>query len=158
MNEQIVTAVFRNGSHTTITSGLWQYDYGQILKIENVELPEFYEVHFSNTDEIGSAKVQIGDSDGVSIPDEYLVTGLPVFAFVFLHSASDDGETEYKIKIPVQKRPEPISEEPTPEQQSVIAQTIAAANDILRQCQEIAELGQYQFIDALNDGNIQIKK
>lgn len=135
MNNTIV-ANFLNNAHSTIASGLWQYDYGQILQIENVALPEFYEVHFSNTEELGSAKIQIGNSEGVLIPDEYLLTGSPIFAFIFLHNDDTDGETEYKIKMPVRKRPKPSPEEPTPEQQSVITQTIAAANSILQDCRE----------------------
>lgn len=110
------------------TASLYQYDYGQVLKFEGVELPTAYEVHFSNTDQIGTAKAQIGNSDGVLIPDEYLLTGQPVYAWVFLHTGTEDGETEYKCIIPVNKRAQKEDAEPTPVQQDIITQAIAALN------------------------------
>jgi len=110
------------------TKPIWKYDYGQILKFEGVELPMAYEVHFSNNDQKGTAKTVIGNQNGVLIPDEYLLTGEPVYAWVFLHAGEDDGETEYKVTIPVNKRPKVEETEPTPVQQDVITQTIAALN------------------------------
>lgn len=44
------------------TRPLYQYDYGQILRFEGVELPQAYEVHFANHDSLGEAKPQIGDA------------------------------------------------------------------------------------------------
>lgn len=122
----ITSAVF-GAFRVATTAPLWQYDYGQILRFRGLDLPEAYEVHFSNS-ESGEAKTMIGGADGVSIPDEYLVSGLPIYAWVFLHTGSNDGETRYMVKIPVNKRPKPSDEEPTPEQQSAITEAIAALN------------------------------
>lgn len=110
------------------TVPLYQYDYGQILKFEGVELPDAYEVHFSNEDAEGTAKVQIGTADGVAIPDEYLLSGEPIYVWIFLHAGESDGETEYKTVIPVHKRAQVEDVEPTPVQQDVITQTIAVLN------------------------------
>lgn len=125
----VVTATFSEGcTSATVDTPLYQYDYGQTLKFEGLDLPSAYEVHFSNTASAnGTAKTQIGTATGgVSIPDEYLKTGKYIYAFVYLHVGANDGETEYTVIIPVRKRPA-ISPEPvTPEQQSVITQTIAA--------------------------------
>ena len=118
------------------TEPIWQYDYGQILKFEGVELPMAYEVHFSNNDQKGTAKTVIGNQNGVLIPDEYLLTGEPVYAWVFLHAGEDDGETEYKVTIPVNKRPKAEDTEPTPVQQDVITQTIAALNAGVEKAEE----------------------
>ena len=41
----ILTAKFDRGRSITV-GGLWQYDYGQILKFD-LELPATYEVHFA---------------------------------------------------------------------------------------------------------------
>ena len=106
---------------------LYQYDYGQKLKLTNVELPNTYEVHFSN-ELHGDALSMIGDTTGVLIPDELLTTGLPVYFWVFLHEGIDDGETEYIGTVPVIQRAKPSEIAPTPEEQSVIAQAIAAIN------------------------------
>jgi len=123
-----VVTVDLTGRTIVRTASLYQYDYGQILKFEGVELPVAYEVHFSNTDQIGTAKAQIGNSDGVLIPDEYLLSGQPVYAWVFLHTGLEDGETEYKCIIPVNKRAQKEDAEPTPVQQDIVTQAIAALN------------------------------
>ncbi len=112
--------------NTAATKSLWQYDYGQILKITGLDLPEAYQVHFSNEQVCGLSITMIGDADGVLIPDELLQTGLYVYAFLYLHEGESDGETEYKITIPVSRRPQPSDEEPTPVEQSAIDQAIAA--------------------------------
>lgn len=113
------------------TTPLYQYDYGQILNFEGVELPMAYEVHFSNNDQKGTAKTVIGNQNGVLIPDEYLLTGEPVYAWVFLHAGEDDGETEYKTMIPVNKRPMKVDQQPTPVQQDAITEAIAKIQEIV---------------------------
>ena len=115
-----------NGCVVTQTDVAFQYDYGQILLFEDLDLPSAYEVHFSNERYGGETVTQIGDADGVTVPDALLQTGKPVYAFVFLHQEDDDGETEYVCTIPVAKRPEPSDETPDPVEQSAIDQAIAA--------------------------------
>lgn len=83
--------VVPNGKSTT--RPLYQWDYGQRLILLGYELPETYEVHFSNTED-GTATIQIGDSTGVDIPDAYLTTGSDVWAWLYLHTGSADGETK----------------------------------------------------------------
>ena len=138
-NNSITTARFiGNSKRFLILGDVWQYDYGQTLKIEGLDLPEAYEVHFSNTDESGSTKTQIGTADGVTIPDEYLTSGEPVYVFIYLHDGETDGETENKVKLPVRKRPKPSDVEPTPQEQSTITQTIAALNTAVDLAQSYA--------------------
>ena len=111
----------------TKTRPIYRYDYGMVLKPVGIKLPDSYEVHFSNHEFTDKAKRWIGNEDGCIIPDEYLESG-DVWAFIFLHTGADDGETEFKIHIPVIARPKAIDTEPTPVQQDVITQTIAALN------------------------------
>ena len=123
------TLVARFGGYRAITtSSLWQYDYGQVLKFEGVTLPEAYEVHFSKSDSVGTSITQIGTADGVSIPDMFLLTPGPVYAWIYLHDGLEDGETEYKVTIPVTQRARPVDDEPTPVEQSAITEAIAALN------------------------------
>lgn len=128
----ITTARFSTG-RTTTTPHLWQYDYGQLLKIEGLELPVAYEVHFANQDIHGETKTVLGNADGVMIPDEFMQTGKTVYAWIFLHDDVTDGETEYKITIPVRMRPQPTNDEPTPVQQDIITQAIAALDAAVEQ-------------------------
>lgn len=141
----IVTAAF-GGLRTAKTRPLWQWDYGQVLQFAGLALPSTYAVHFANEQYASTAKTMIGDADGVDIPDEYLITGLPVYAWVFLHTGADDGETVYMVTIPVNARPQPTEDEPTPVQQGVIDQAIAALNEGVETVQGIAE-GIPQAID-----------
>jgi len=106
---------------------LWQYDYGQKMQFVGIELPETYEVHFSNTPH-GEATTFIGDASGVDIPDIYLTTGQPVYAWIFLHDGESDGATEYMVTIPVKQRAKPTDAAPTPVQQDVITVAIAKLN------------------------------
>jgi len=76
-------------------------------------LPAAYEVHFSNKI-ANDATTSVGNQNGVLIPDQYLLNGLPVYAWVFLHTGLTDGETKYAVNIPVIKRSKPTNEEPTP--------------------------------------------
>lgn len=135
----ITFARFSGDRTLAVASYLWQWDYGQVLKIEGLELPEVYEVHFANADSAGETKTSLGTADGVSIPDEYLLSGQTIYAWIFLHDAETDGETVYKITIPVHKRPQPSDIEPTPVQQDVITQAIAALNTAIEQTSQDVE-------------------
>ena len=147
MTTNIVTAAF-GAFKITRTRQLYQYDYGQILRFKGVELPTSYTVHFSNQQIGGTAVKQVGNADGVQIPDEMLTSGQNVYAWVFLHTGTDDGETMYAVTIPVQQRPRPTEEEPTPVQQGLIEQAIAALNAGVEAAQEAAESVQDMGVEA----------
>ena len=126
MNTTTVTFFGRETS--CYAQPLWQWDYGQILIIKGVTLPESFEVHWTDKTS-GTTSTTLGQTvDGVSsveVPDVYLKSGNNIFAYVYLHEAETDGETEYKVIIPVLPRPKPVHETPTPVQQSEIEQLIA---------------------------------
>lgn len=132
MANNVITAVF-SSSNITYTKPAYQYDYGMILKFSGIELPQAYEVHFSNTEFCGESISQIGDESGVTIPDEMFLSGSPIYAWTFLHTGEDDGETVYKTVISINKRAQPSDIEPTPVQQDVITQAIAALNVAVEQ-------------------------
>lgn len=136
--KNIVTAFF-NGGRTATTAPLYQWDYGQVLRISGLTLPAAFQVHFSNSPRSGTTTTSIGQDGQVTIPDVYLTKGLPVYAFIFLHNSEDDGETEYVITIPVNARPQPTDEEPTPEQQSEINQLIDALNNGVERAETAAD-------------------
>ena len=135
MNKSIVT--FTRGTLAQATP-LWQYDYGQVLEINGLELPTTYQVHFCNCSDTQTITV-LGNADGVLIPDNLLQTGKTVIAYIYLHTGADDGETEYKITIPIRTRPTPSDIPPTPEQQSALDEAIAALNSAVEDVEEIAD-------------------
>lgn len=112
------------GKNVCTTTALFQYDYGQVLQFSGVELPENYEVHFSK-DMNGSSVTVIGNTDGVLIPDKYLLDAKSIYAWVFLHSGADDGETKYTVIIPVSARASISDEKPTPVQKSALTEAMA---------------------------------
>lgn len=111
----ITTAIFDTGTKYTNVVGLWQYDYGQILRIAGLNMPKTVEIHFSLNETHGSSVTRIGITKDritdVSIPDSMLENenakqNYNVYAFIFLTDANS-GNTEYRIKIPVKARPKP---------------------------------------------------
>ena len=145
-NINIVVADFSGGGRKTQAPALWQYDYGQLLQFSGIEnLPSAYEVHFSNERDGGYTKTQIGNENGVTIPDEYFLTGQPIYAWLFLHNGATDGETVYQVTIPINKRSRPADYAPTGVEQSAITQAIAALNtavEAAEDAQEAAETAQ----------------
>ena len=139
-NINIIVANFSGGGRKTQAPALWQYDYGQILQFSGIEdLPSAYEVHFSNEKDGGYTKTQIGDENGVTIPDEYFLTGQPIYAWLFLHSGETDGETVYQVTIPINKRSRPADYAPTAVEQSAITQAIAALNTAVEAAEDAQE-------------------
>lgn len=111
----ITTAIFDTGTKYTNVVGLWQYDYGQILRIAGLNMPKTVEIHFSLNETYGSSVTRIGITKDritdVSIPDSMLENenakqNYNVYAFIFL-TDENSGNTEYRIKIPVKARPRP---------------------------------------------------
>jgi hypothetical protein len=71
----------------------------------------------------------IGSNNVVDIPNELLVSGNGITAYVFQKSALTGGITRCEIRIDVLPRPERDDETPTPEQESVIDQLIVELNE-----------------------------
>ena len=101
----IITVTFDNT--TVITAApAYQHDYGKMLQIEGVDLPSTFEVHFCNEGDTVTT-TQVGNEGIVTVPDAYFVNGKNILAFIYLHSSANDGETAYKVVIPVRKRQQP---------------------------------------------------
>lgn len=118
------TAVFSGRRYATAQTSLYQWDYGQLLIISGLDLPSPFECHFANEGDTETITM-LGYDNAVTIPDQFLTSGKSINAYIYLHEGEDDGETEYKIVIPVLTRPQPSDIEPTPEQQTVIDQLLA---------------------------------
>ena len=146
--KNIVAATFQPGYTTAKVLGLWQYDYGQILRIQGLELPDAVEIHFSLQEKGGESERQVGlTRDGVTevaIPNSYLENAgtsrdYSIYAFLYI-SDGKSGNTEYKITMYVQSRPEPKDPE-TPEdpKDDPFGKTIEAVNEAMKSAQASAE-------------------
>lgn len=124
-------------THKEIFTGLWQYDYGQKLRITGVDFPEAVEIQFSLHEKSGSVITRIGTTtDGVTevrIPDELLKNeghsqDYSIYAYIYLTDETS-GNTEYQIVLHVKSRtkPENPSEEPLPEP-NIFHDTVEAVN------------------------------
>lgn len=124
-------------TYKEIFTGLWQHDYGQILRITGVEFPKAVEIQFSLNEKRGSTITRIGTTvDGVTevqIPNELLKNDgrtydYCIYAYIYLTDETS-GSTEYEIVLHVKSRtkPENPSEEPLPEP-NIFHETVAAVN------------------------------
>ena len=134
-----ITLTFREEGFPLISGKLWQWDYGQILKIKGLELPEEVEIHFSLNPTGGESLTRIGKTkDGVtevSIPGSMLaymsVANYSVYVFVYL-ADEKTGQTVKCVKLSVQARPKPTDYAHTEEEHKTwkkLEKEIAALND-----------------------------
>ena len=115
MDNKIVTARFATDDNYVNVYDVYQWDYGQVLRIEGLKLPNMVEIHFSLQETSGEAKTRIGvTKDGVTdvvIPDSFLENegigdNYKIFVWVYV-ADKESGSTEYKITIHVKVRAKP---------------------------------------------------
>lgn len=90
---------------------LYQWNYGQILRITGADLPMAVEVGFSTTEKSGDSDVRVGSTNNgvttVAIPDklfkEERSTDYSIYAFVYV-TDENSGTTVHEIVIPVKAR------------------------------------------------------
>lgn len=138
MNDTNIIIAALGGGRTTVTASRFMEDYGQVLKITGVELPDVYQVDFANSPTDGNSVTMVGNADGVLIPRQFFDTGQDVYAFLYL-TREDAGRTMATIRIPNKRRPKRTDETPDPEEQSVIDQTIASLNEAVEKTSADAE-------------------
>ena len=124
-NERVVRFYGRKG----ITESVYQYDYGQVLLLDGIELPAMFEAYFSTTEQEGSIPV-IGQDHRVVIPNECLARAGKVTLHIPLHAGSYDSEVEYIVTFAVIGRAKP-EDGGTPDQQAAISQAVAMLNNAL---------------------------
>ena len=143
----MVTAVFTDNDDYARTYGLWQWDYGQQLRIEGLHLPTAVEIHFALQETGGEAIPRVGTTkDGVTtvtIPDSMLEgnratwtadKAYNIYAWVYL-SDKLSGETIKRITMQVKSRPKPEAFE-APEDGEIFREAIEAVNDAAKRAEE----------------------
>lgn len=110
----MVIANFKNDSHP-IVYGASQWNYGEVLRIQGLNLPKAVEIHFSLEKTAGQAIPRIGTTkDGVTdvvIPDSLLenegeLQDYFVYVWIYLTDATS-GRTEHSLSIKVKARSKP---------------------------------------------------
>lgn len=153
---------FKDENYKKVT-GLWQWDYGQVLRIQGLNLPKAVEIHFSLQESGGEAKKRVGfTKDGVTdvvIPESMLeneesLGDYDIFAFIYL---TDDtsGQTEYKICMPVKARPKPEAFD-KPEDGEIFREAITAVRESAERAesaeQKAAQHAEQTKADAIKTG------
>lgn len=131
----MITAVFTDNSDYARATGLWQWDYGQRLRIEGLKLPTAIEIHFALTEQSGDAIPRVGTTkDSVTevvIPDSMLENQAAgatyeIYAWIYLVDKTS-GETIKRISMQVKRRPKPEGFD-TPEDAELFREAIEAVN------------------------------
>lgn len=153
----MITAVFNDKMDYTIAYGLWQWDYGQVLRVKGLDFNQIsIEVHFSLSPDNTDSLVTIGVvkdidyqstivSDGeeytvnetatvldVVIPKDMLWNNIKknyiIYAFLYL-SNMETGYTIKKVVLPVKSRAKP-SYIHSAKDEEMFHSTIEQINDI----------------------------
>ena len=131
----MITAVFTDNSDYARATGLWQWDYGQRLRIEGLKLPTAIEIHFALTEQSGDSNTRVGTTkDGVTevvIPDSMLENQAAgatyeIYAWIYLADKTS-GETIKRISMQVKCRPKPEGFD-APEDAELFREAIAQVN------------------------------
>ena len=157
----MITAVFTDNSDYARATGLWQWDYGQRLRIEGLHLPTAVEIHFALTEFAGDAIPRVGTTkDGVTevvIPDSFLenqtagASTYEIYAWIYLADKTT-GETIKRISMQVKCRPRPEAFD-APEDAELFREAIAQVNasaDRAETAREGAETAQKAAEEAAN--------
>lgn len=158
----MIIADFKDENYKRVT-GLWQWDYGQVLRIQGLNLPKAVEIHFSLQESGGEAKKRVGfTKDGVTdvvIPESMLeneesLGNYNIYAFIYL-ADDTNGQTEYKICMPVKARPKPEAFD-KPEDGEIFREAIKAVNDAADRAEEseqkAAQHAEQTKADAIKTG------
>lgn len=165
----MITAVFNDKMDYTIAYGLWQWDYGQVLRIKGLDFDQIsIEVHFSLSPNNTNSLVTIGvvkdvdyQSTIVSDGEEYTVnetaTVLDVVIpkdmlwnnikknytiYVFLLSTNEEsGETLKKIIMPVKVKPKPLYSV-TPEDEELFHRVVEEVNSFAETAKEHSNISK----------------
>ena len=137
MNKHIINISFGSNQYAT-AKAREQYSYGQEIAFSNIELPEVFQAYFSNSP-TGEAKPVSGQNGKVLIPDEYFLSGEPVYCYILVHDTSTDGRTKYVVKIPIEPRPELTEMEFTEVQRDIATEAIATLQEATARVTDMAE-------------------
>lgn len=128
-----------------IDEGLVAWNYGQILQVEGLTLPDGdVEVHFSLIDREGDANVYIG-----TVKDNVLTVDIPDFifqkedvyqptynAYAFIYQTDEDsGRTIKKITFTIRARPKPTTNVPEDQKD----QFLEEVRKVMQETKEIAQ-------------------
>lgn len=156
MDNKIVEVKFEEGRESAKDFSLKQWSYGHVLQITGLTIPDGdVEVHFSLTENNGSATVHIGivkdNVITVDIPDYLLAkenTNQPTYdawAWIYL-TDEESGRTVRKITFTVETRAKPTTDVPEAQQDQFlqeVRQVMAETKEIAQSVRADADNGEF---------------
>lgn len=123
---------------------VWQWDTGQLLRIQGLDIATGTQVHFSASGESYTAIV--GVIDGVAyalIPDVVLQEAGTVPVYIYLSEDDATAETLYSGTITVKPRPQPADySTPTETEETLFQQAIDAVRESADDAEDAAVLAR----------------
>lgn len=131
----IIAKFCSDGQYYKTIYGLAQWDYGQVLQVYGLELPDEVDIHM--VEEFGNLSFTIpgyrnqDSSTSAVIPDILLQSGKNIVAYIYVCD-EEQGETLRTILMPVKKRakPENYSGSSLTPMQEVLKELRCRADDI----------------------------
>ena len=159
MEDKIVKVIFKEGWETMYNSELTQGDYGLVLQIEGITLPDGeVEVHFSLTRRNGEAPISIGTVKDnvitVDIPDFILTknntynSSYEAYAWIYV-TDGESGRTIRKIVFTIDTRAEPTTNVPEDQKDKFlqeVRQVMAETKEVAQSVRDDADNGKFSGI------------
>lgn len=98
----MITAKFLESNAVT-AYGLYQWDYGQELSIDEMMIPDGTEIHFYQNE---LAHTDFMQNNIVRVPDLMLQRATEIKAYVYIQTETS-GKTVLTIRLPIRGRPQP---------------------------------------------------
>lgn len=159
----MLEAIFNDAITTVTVSGLTQWDYGRILYVKGLELPDKFEIHFSDILNpvaiVMQGKKQ--NSDFIcEVPNVLLESAHDIYGYIYLDDGKQ-GKTVREIILRVKKRPKPndyVSENNASEVIDQVAKAKGYADDVKAQVdrvdailENVPDFGAYEKLAELNE-------
>ena len=163
MDNKIVKVIFKEGWETMYSNDLTKCDYGQVLQIEGITIPEGnVEVHFSLTEHNGEAPISVGTVKDnvitVDIPDFILqkkdvyTDSYQAYAWIYV-TDGESGRTIRKIVFTIDTRAEPTTNVPEDKKDSFlqeVRQVMAETKKVAQSVRDDADNGKFNGSQGLS--------
>ena len=142
----IVTAVFDccNPVKAVATPESWQWDIGQVLRIQGLKIPNGTQAHFNADGQAITQVIGVVDDIGyVYVPDVFLQQSGQAKCYIYISEDDATAETEYVIQFMIRERVQPEDySTPTEAQETLFQQAIDAVRIYAERADDDATLAE----------------
>ena len=120
-------------SRVLCVRGIYQYDYGLIMRLYGIPSGVTWQIHFGYQgmpESIMALTETVDDVVEVQIPDSMLLQPRDISCYVYWES-EEYGVTEYEIHLPILRRIKPMTISLSPEEAQTFSALIERANSLV---------------------------